>query len=207
MKIKAVNADQGLPIMEHFFTIQGEGTYSGRAAYFVRLAGCDIGCVWCDVKESWDSELHPILGIDYLVSEIKKTTVDFVVITGGEPALYDLTFLIKKLKILKIDVAIETSGCYELKGIVDWYCFSPKKFKAPCKEAYQLANELKIVINHASDIAWAEKHAEKVKPSCKLYLQPEWSKSDSLLPLIIEFVKSNNKWRISLQTHKFMHIP
>ena len=207
MKIKAVNADQGLPIMEHFFTIQGEGTHSGRAAYFVRLAGCDIGCVWCDVKESWDSELHPILGIDYLVSEIEKTTVDFVVITGGEPALYDLTFLIKKLKIHKIDVAIETSGCYELKGIVDWYCFSPKKFKAPCKEAYQLANELKIVINHASDIAWAEKHAEKVKPSCKLYLQPEWSKSDSLLPLIIEFVKSNNKWRISLQTHKFMHIP
>ena len=207
MKIKEVNADQGLPIMEHFFTIQGEGTHSGRAAYFVRLAGCDIGCVWCDVKESWDSELHPILGIDYLVSEIEKTTVDFVVITGGEPALYDLTFLIKKLKILKIDVAIETSGCYELKGIVDWYCFSPKKFKAPCIEAYELANELKIVINHPSDLAWAEKHAEKVKPSCKLYLQPEWSKSDSLLPLIIEFVKSNNKWRISLQTHKFMHIP
>ena len=207
MEIKEVNADQGLPIMEHFFTIQGEGTHSGRAAYFVRLAGCDIGCVWCDVKESWDSELHPILDIDYLVSEIEKTTVDFVVITGGEPALYDLTFLIKKLKMLKIDVAIETSGCYELKGIVDWYCFSPKKFKAPCNEAYQLANELKIVINHPSDLAWAEKHAEKVKPSCKLYLQPEWSKSDSLLPLIIEYVKSNNKWRISLQTHKFMHIP
>jgi organic radical activating enzyme len=193
--------------MEYFFTIQGEGTYSGRAAYFVRLAGCDIGCVWCDVKESWDSELHPILGIDYLVSEIEKTTVDFVVITGGEPALYNLAPFIKKLKTLKIEVAIETSGCYELKGIVDWYCFSPKKFKAPCEEAYQLANELKIVINHASDIAWAEKHAEKVKPSCKLYLQPEWSKSDSLMPLIIEYVKSNNKWRISLQTHKFMHIP
>ena len=207
MKIKEVNADQGLPIMEHFFTIQGEGTYSGRAAYFVRLAGCDIGCVWCDVKESWDSELHPILGIDYLVSKIEKTTVDFVVITGGEPALYNLAPFIKKLKTLKIEVAIETSGCYELKGIVDWYCFSPKKFKAPCNEAYQLANELKIVINHPSDLAWAEKHAEKVTSSCKLYLQPEWSKSDSLLPLIIEFVKSNNKWRISLQTHKFMHIP
>ena len=207
MDYRKINTEKELPVMEHFFTLQGEGFYSGRPAYFIRLAGCDIGCVWCDVKESWDSELHPILGIDYLVSEIEKTTVDFVVITGGEPALYDLTFLIKKLKILKIDVAIETSGCYELKGIVDWYCFSPKKFKAPCKEAYQLANELKIVINHASDIAWAEKHAEKVKPSCKLYLQPEWSKSDSLLPLIIEFVKSNNKWRISLQTHKFMHIP
>jgi organic radical activating enzyme len=206
MKIKEVNADQGLPIMEHFFTIQGEGTYSGRAAYFIRLAGCDIGCVWCDVKESWDSELHPILGIDYLVSEIEKTTVDFVVITGGEPALYNLAPFIKKLKTLKIEVAIETSGCYELKGIVDWYCFSPKKFKAPCKEAYELANELKIVINHPSDLAWAEKHAEKVTSSCKLYLQPEWSKSDNLLPLIIEFVKCNNKWRISLQTHKFMHI-
>jgi len=207
MKIKEVNADQGLPIMEHFFTIQGEGTYSGRAAYFIRLAGCDIGCVWCDVKESWDSELHPILGIDYLVSEIEKTTVDFVVITGGEPALYNLAPFIKKLKTLKIEVALETSGCYELKGIVDWYFFSPKKFKEPCKEAYELANELKIVINHPSDLAWAEKHAEKVKPSCKLYLQPEWSKSDSLLPLIIEFIKNNNKWRISLQTHKFMHIP
>jgi 7-carboxy-7-deazaguanine synthase len=207
MKIKEVNADQGLPIMEHFFTIQGEGTYSGRAAYFVRLAGCDIGCVWCDVKESWDSALHPILDIDYLVSEIEKTTVDFVVITGGEPALYDLTFLIKKLKTLKIEVAIETSGCYPLKGIVDWYCFSPKKFKAPCEEAYQLANELKIVISHPSDIAWAELHGEKVKSTCKLYLQPEWTKSDAILPLIIEFVKRNKKWQISLQTHKFMHIP
>ena len=207
MKIKEVNADQGLPIMEHFFTIQGEGTYSGRAAYFVRLAGCDIGCVWCDVKESWDSALHPILDIDYLVSEIEKTTVDFVVITGGEPALYDLTFLIKKLKTLKIEVAIETSGCYPLKGIVDWYCFSPKKFKAPCEEAYQLANELKIVISHPSDLAWAEKHAEKVKSTCKLYLQPEWTKSDAILPLIIEFVKRNKKWQISLQTHKLMHIP
>ena len=207
MKIKEVIADQGLPIMEHFFTIQGEGTYSGRAAYFVRLAGCDIGCVWCDVKESWDSALHPILDIDYLVSEIEKTTVDFVVITGGEPALYDLTFLIKKLKTLKIEVAIETSGCYPLKGIVDWYCFSPKKFKAPCEEAYQLANELKIVISHPSDIAWAELHGEKVKSTCKLYLQPEWTKSDAILPLIIEFVKRNKKWQISLQTHKFMHIP
>jgi len=207
MEIKEVNADQGLPIMEHFFTIQGEGTYSGRAAYFVRLAGCDIGCVWCDVKESWDSELHPILSIDFLISEIKKTITDFVVITGGEPALYNLDPFIKKLKILKIEVAIETSGCYHLKGIVDWYCFSPKKFKAPCEEAYQLADELKIIVSHPSDIPWAESHAEKVKSACKLYLQPEWTKSDVILPLIIEFVKRNNKWRISLQTHKFMHIP
>ena len=130
-----------------------------------------------------------------------------MVITGGEPALYNLAPFIKKLKTLKIEVAIETSGCYPLKGIVDWYCFSPKKFKAPCEEAYQLANELKIVISHPSDLAWAEKHAEKVKSTCKLYLQPEWTKSDAILPLIIEFVKRNKKWQISLQTHKFMHIP
>lgn len=202
-----VNANLGLPIMEHFFTIQGEGTYSGRAAYFVRLAGCDVGCVWCDVKESWDTKAHPILSLDFLITEIATTNADFVVITGGEPALYNLAPFIKKLKTLKIEVAIETSGCYPLKGIVDWYCFSPKKFKAPCEEAYQLANELKIVISHPSDIAWAELHGEKVKSTCKLYLQPEWTKSDAILPLIIEFVKRNKKWQISLQTHKFMYIP
>jgi len=207
MNIKNVNTKIELPIMEHFYTIQGEGFNSGRAAYFIRLAGCDVGCVWCDVKESWDSQLHPILSIDFLISEIKKTSVDFVVITGGEPALYDLTFFIKKLKKLKIEVAIETSGCYELKGIVDWYCFSPKKFKAPCEEAYQLASELKVIVSHPSDIAWAETHSKKVKPTCRLYLQPEWSKSNDLLPLIIEFIKDNNKWQISLQIHKFMHIP
>ena len=193
--------------MEHFSTIQGEGTYSGRAAYFVRLAGCDVGCVWCDVKESWDTKAHPILSLDFLITEIAIANTDFVVITGGEPALYNLAPFIKKLKTLKIEVAIETSGCYPLKGIVDWYCFSPKKFKAPCEEAYQLANELKIVISHPSDIAWAELHGEKVKSTCKLYLQPEWTKSDAILPLIIEFVKRNKKWQISLQTHKFMHIP
>jgi len=207
MNIKNFNTKLELPIMEHFYTIQGEGFNSGRAAYFIRLAGCDVGCVWCDVKESWDSQLHPILSIDFLISEIKKTSVDFVVITGGEPALYDLTFFIKKLKKLKIEVAIETSGCYELKGIVDWYCFSPKKFKAPCEEAYQLASELKVIVSHTSDIAWAENHSKKVKPTCRLYLQPEWSKSNDLLPLIIEFIKNNNKWQISLQIHKFMHIP
>ena len=207
MNIHKVNANLGLPIMEHFFTIQGEGSYSGRAAYFVRLAGCDVGCVWCDVKESWDTEAHPILSLDFLITEIATTNADFVVITGGEPALYNLAPFIKKLKILKIEVAIETSGCYPLKGILDWYCFSPKKFKAPCEEAYQLANELKIVVSHPSDIAWAELHAEKVKSACKLYLQPEWTKSDAILPLIIEFVKRNKKWHISLQTHKFMNIP
>ena len=196
-----------LPIMEQFFTLQGEGFYTGRSAYFIRLAGCDIGCVWCDVKESWKVEEHQMMSIDFLISEIQKTDTDFVVLTGGEPALYDLNPIINKLKKLNIEVAIETSGCYQLKGKVDWYCFSPKKFKAPCEEAYQIADELKVVISHPSDLTWAEEHAKKVGSNCKLYLQPEWSKSELVSPLIIDFIKSNNKWRISLQTHKFMNIP
>ena len=207
MDFRKINTKKELPIMEHFFTLQGEGFYSGRPAYFIRLAGCDIGCVWCDVKESWDSEIHPLITLDFLISEIEKTNTDFVVLTGGEPALYNLETIIENLKARKIEVAIETSGCYHLKGNVDWYCFSPKKFKAPCEEAYQLANELKVVVSHPSDLAWAEIHAKKVKSECKLYLQPEWSKSEAINPLIIEYIKSNNKWRISLQSHKFMNIP
>lgn len=196
-----------LPVMEHFYTIQGEGFYAGRAAYFVRLAGCDVGCVWCDVKESWDAVGHPILKIEELVKEIYSTSTNFVVITGGEPALYDLTKLIATLKLKGIETAIETSGCYLLKGNIDWYCFSPKKFKAPCEEAYEKANELKVVIYHESDLNWAEEHASKVNDNCILFLQPEWSRQDRILPKIIEYVKGNPKWRISLQTHKFMQIP
>ncbi len=196
-----------LPVMEHFYTIQGEGFYAGRAAYFVRLAGCDVGCVWCDVKESWDALGHPILKLEELVKEIYSTSTNFVVITGGEPALYDLTKLIATLKLKGIETAIETSGCYLLKGNIDWYCFSPKKFKAPCEEAYEKANELKIVIYHESDLNWAEEHASKVNDNCILFLQPEWSRQDRILPKIIEYVKGNPKWRISLQTHKFMQIP
>ena len=207
MHFSEVNTTIELPVMEHFYTIQGEGYYSGRAAYFVRLAGCDVGCVWCDVKESWDVENHPIIKIEDLIKEIKSTATDFVVITGGEPAMYDLTYFINTLKDLEIETAIETSGCYPLKGEIDWYCFSPKKFKAPCVEAYQKANELKVVIYHESDLKWAESHAEKVNENCLLYLQPEWSKLDKNLSAIIDYVKSNPKWRISLQTHKFMQIP
>lgn len=196
-----------LPIMEHFFTIQGEGYYSGRAAYFVRLAGCDIGCVWCDVKESWDATNHPILKIEEIIQIINNHSAKFVVITGGEPALYDLTSLIDVLSLNGIETAIETSGCYRLKGDIDWYCFSPKKFKAPCEEAYERANELKVVIYHESDLNWAEKHASKVNANCILFLQPEWSRQDRILPVIINYIKSNPKWRISLQTHKYMQIP
>ncbi|MBI1836907.1 MAG: 7-carboxy-7-deazaguanine synthase QueE [Flavobacteriia bacterium] len=193
--------------MEYFYTIQGEGYYSGRAAFFIRLAGCDVGCVWCDVKESWDSNAHPNLSIDFLIQEVLLSGTEFVVITGGEPAMYDLTTLINRLKEHKIETAIETSGCYELIGNIDWYCFSPKKFKKPTEEAYSKANELKVVISHPSDFQWAEEHASKVNLECKLYLQPEWSKQERFLPEIIEYVKLNPNWRISLQTHKFMNIP
>ena len=195
------------PIMEHFFTIQGEGTYSGRAAYFIRIAGCDVGCVWCDVKESWDKEQHITMTTNEIIEKVTESKTNFVVITGGEPAMYDLRPLVNQLKLLGIMVAIETSGCYPLKGEVDWYCFSPKKFKAPCDEAYIKANELKVIVSHPSDLDWATKHALKVSTNCQLYLQPEWSKADKLLPLIIDFVKSNQRWKISLQTHKFMNIP
>jgi organic radical activating enzyme len=195
------------PIMEHFFTIQGEGTYSGRAAYFIRIAGCDVGCVWCDVKESWDKDQHTTMTIKEIIEKVAESKTDFVVITGGEPAMYDLRTLVDQLKSLGITIAIETSGCYPLQGDVDWYCFSPKKFKAPCDEAYLRANELKVIINHPSDLDWANKHAEKVLDSCQLFLQPEWSNTEKLLPLIISYVKGNLKWKISLQTHKYMNIP
>lgn len=195
------------PIMEHFFSIQGEGKYSGKAAYFVRVAGCDVGCVWCDVKESWDKEQHALLSISEIIENVVKSNANFVVLTGGEPAMYDLHPLVDQLKSLGIMVAIETSGCYPLKGNVDWYCFSPKKFKAPCEEAYIKANELKVIVSHPSDLDWAKSHALKVSHECQLYLQPEWSKAEKFLPLIIDFVKSNQTWKISLQTHKFMNIP
>ena len=207
MHFKNVDTTKELPVMENFYTIQGEGSYSGRAAYFIRLAGCDVGCVWCDVKESWNANEHPLVSIENLMLQVEESGTDFVVITGGEPAMYDLTTIINELHTRNIEVAIETSGCYELTGAIDWYCFSPKKFKAPVEEAYQKANELKVVIFHPSDLSWAEEHAQKLNPECKLYLQPEWSKQDKLLPLIIDYVKSNKKWRISLQTHKFMQIP
>lgn len=195
------------PVMEHFYTIQGEGFYSGKAAYFIRLGGCDVGCVWCDVKESWDKDAHPNYSVETLVNFVKEAGADFVVITGGEPAMYDLSALIEALKQAGIHTAIETSGCYELKGDIDWYCFSPKKFKAPVAEAYEKAHELKVVIYHPSDFKWAEEHANKLNSSAKKYLQPEWSKLEQNLPLIIDYVKKHPSWKISLQTHKFMEIP
>ena len=196
-----------LPVMEHFFTLQGEGFHSGRAAYFIRLAGCDVGCVWCDVKESWTISPEQYLTIDQLLEALSNAAADFVVITGGEPTMHDLTELTSVLKKNGFEIAIETAGVHTLKGHIDWYCFSPKKFKAPIEEAYSKANELKIVIAHPSDFEWAETHAQKVGPNCKLYLQTEWEKQDRLLPLIIDYIKRNKKWKISLQSHKYMQIP
>ncbi len=207
MNIADVNTKVELPLMEQFYTIQGEGFHSGRAAYFIRLAGCDVGCSWCDVKESWDAEENQLVKIDELVNMVVASNSGFVVITGGEPCMYDLTYLTSKLHKYKIEIALETSGTYELMGKIDWYCFSPKKFKAPIESAYKLADELKVIIAHPSDFQWAELHAVLLKPECKLYLQAEWSKRERFLPMIIDYVKNNPKWKISLQTHKYMQIP
>lgn len=196
-----------LPVMEYFHTIQGEGFHTGRSAFFIRLGGCDVGCVWCDVKESWDVAAHPKILTEKLIDFIKNSQAEFVVITGGEPAMHDLTDLTNRLRNQQIYSAIETSGCYPLLGEIDWYCFSPKKFKAPYNEAYEKANELKVIINHKSDLEWAEMHAEKVSKDCLLYLQPEWSNLERNTEWIVSYVKSNPKWKISLQTHKYMNIP
>jgi 7-carboxy-7-deazaguanine synthase len=196
-----------LPIMEHFFTIQGEGFHTGRAAYFIRTAGCDVGCVWCDVKESWTSTPDQLMTLDAILQKVLNANAQFVVITGGEPTMHSLLALVNRLHENHIEVAIETAGVHPLDANIDWYCFSPKKFMKPIDEAYEKANELKVVINHISDFAWAEEHANKVSSECRLFLQPEWEKQDKLLPLLIDYVKGNQKWKISLQTHKYMNIP
>lgn len=196
-----------LPVMEDFYTIQGEGFYQGYAAYFIRLGGCDVGCVWCDVKESWDASVHPLVPIEEIVKKAKGSGTQIAVITGGEPAMYDLTELTSSLHAVGIKTNIETSGVYPLTGKWDWVCFSPKKFKAPHDSIYSQANELKVIIYNRSDFDWAEQFASVVKGSCELFLQPEWSREKGMLPLIIEYVKSNPKWKVSLQIHKYMNIP
>lgn len=202
-----INNGLALPVMEHFYTIQGEGRNNGEAAYFIRLAGCDVGCVWCDVKESWDADEHPVLSVDEIIEGAVATNSPNIVITGGEPAMYDLSVLTEKLKQKDLKVWMETSGAHPITGSWDWICFSPKKFKKPLDEAYDKAHELKVVIANRNDFKWAESHAQKVGADCELYLQPEWSREERLLPKIIDYVKENPKWKISLQTHKYMNIP
>lgn len=196
-----------LPVMEQFYTIQGEGFYQGRAAYFIRLGGCDVGCVWCDVKESWDAEKHPLKSISSIMEDIKKYPVEIIVITGGEPLMYDLTELTSALHENKYQINLETSGAYPLSGEWDWICFSPKKFKKPLSDVANHANELKVVVYNKSDLVWAEENRKMVGKNCKLYLQPEWSKREEVMPLIIDYVKQNPVWEISIQIHKFIQVP
>lgn len=196
-----------LPLMEEFYTIQGEGAYAGAAAYFIRIGGCDVGCHWCDVKESWEAENHPVTSVEEIVANAKKSQAKIVVITGGEPLTWNMDILTKRLKEEGFRIHIETSGAYSFSGIWDWVCLSPKKVKLPVEEAYQKAHELKVIIYNQNDFLFAEEQASKVNENCLLLLQVEWSKREKMNPFVVEYVKNNPKWRISVQTHKYLDIP
>jgi len=196
-----------LPIMESFYTLQGEGFHQGKAAYFIRLAGCDVGCVWCDVKESWDEEKYPLQNIEEIVAKAKQHPARLAVITGGEPTLYNLEDLTSALQAEGFATNIETSGSSPLTGTWDWICLSPKKFKPPLPGILKRANELKIIVFNKSDFDWAEKYGAEVSDSCKLYLQPEWGKSEKVTPMIIDYIKQDPRWRFSLQMHKYINVP
>jgi 7-carboxy-7-deazaguanine synthase len=204
---EAKNIVDTVPVMEHFYTLQGEGFHQGKAAYFIRLGGCDVGCVWCDVKDSWDAGKHPLRKIEDLVRTVKQTQAKIVVITGGEPLMHDLDHLTDQLHLAGLRTHIETSGSSPLSGKWDWITLSPKKFKAPLAEVLPYASELKIIIFNHSDFAWAEKWAHQVSPGCKLYLQPEWTKAATITPLIIDYIKANPQWQLSLQIHKYINVP
>ena len=201
-----IDKGEMLPLMEEFYTIQGEGFYSGSAAYFIRIGGCDVGCHWCDVKESWNAELHPATAVDLIVKNATFYS-DTAVITGGEPLLWNMDYITMKLQEKSIKTHIETSGAYSLSGHWDWICLSPKKNKLPRKEIYEKANELKIIVFNKHDFKFAEEQAKKVNKNCILYLQPEWSKQEKMTPQIINYVMEHPKWKISLQTHKYLNIP
>jgi organic radical activating enzyme len=198
---------QQYPVMEMFYSLQGEGYHQGKAAYFIRLAGCDVGCVWCDVKDSWDASKHPVLSIETIVNSALAFPGRLAIITGGEPLLHNLKPLTTALKAAGFQTNIETSGSSPMSGDWDWICLSPKKFKAPLAENIPLASELKVVVFNNSDFDWAETHAALVNTSCKLYLQPEWDKSEQITPVVIEYIKSNPQWELSAQLHKYIQVP
>ena len=201
-----INKGKMLPLMEEFYTIQGEGFHTGKAAYFIRIGGCDVGCHWCDVKESWNANLHPPTNTDTIVENAKKYA-NTVVVTGGEPLMWSLDYITKKLQSLNLKTHIETSGAYPLSGKWNWICLSPKKTKLPLEGIYKEAHELKVIISNNHDFKFAAEQAAKVNANCELYLQPEWSKREKMTPLIVEFVMKNPHWKISLQTHKYLNIP
>ncbi len=196
-----------LPVVEEFYTLQGEGHFSGHAAYFIRLGGCDVGCPWCDTKVSWEASKHQTRPVDELIKNAAACSASFAVITGGEPLMYNLDYLSSGLKSAGVKTSLETSGAYPLTGSWDWICLSPKIYKPPLREVFEQASELKMVIAEEKDIEWALENASGVGPSCELYLQPEWSVFRTIMPFIVDFVKKNPEWRISLQAHKFMRIP
>ncbi|MES2479488.1 MAG: 7-carboxy-7-deazaguanine synthase QueE [Bacteroidota bacterium] len=193
--------------MEHFYTLQGEGAFAGQAAYFIRLGGCDVGCVWCDVKDSWDADAHPKMTVEEMIAAAQKYPGRIAVITGGEPSMHELAPLTDALHKAGFRTHIETSASSPLTGNWDWVTLSPKKFKAPLEENLHLAHELKIIVFNKSDFKWAEEYAAKVPAECKLYLQTEWDKRDEMTPLIIEFIQQNPRWQLSMQTHKYLNIP
>ena len=195
-----------LPLMEAFYTLQGEGYHKGSAAFFIRIGGCDVGCHWCDVKESWDANLHPTTPIEHIVTQAKQYS-DTVVVTGGEPLMWNMDPLCEALHEQGMQVHIETSGAYALTGTWDWFCLSPKKNKRPLQAAYDYADELKVIIYNKDDFKFAEEQAAQVAPNCKLFLQPEWSRREKVMPLIVDYVLANPKWKASLQTHKYLNIP
>ena len=207
MSVITENMVTTLPVMEAFYTIQGEGYYQGQAAYFIRLAGCDVGCVWCDVKDSWEETRHPRVQISEIVKTASTYPGRIAVVTGGEPLMHDCSRLTTELRIAGFQTNIETSGAYPFSGEWDWICLSPKKFKAPLPENLPLANELKVVIFNRSDFDWAEKYAAQVSSNCRLFLQPEWDKSAQMTPLIIDYIKHNPQWEFSLQLHKYINVP
>ena len=205
----AERLDSGLvlPVMEEFYTIQGEGFHTGKPAYFVRIGGCDVGCHWCDVKESWDASVHPLVDIETVVENALKQPSKTVVITGGEPLIFNLSVLTKRLNDSGLIVHVETSGAHPFSGKFDWICLSPKKTSPPKQEYLNQANELKVIVHNRHDFEWANTYADQVSEDCMLFLQPEWSKREEMMPIIVDYVMTNPKWNISLQTHKYMNIP
>lgn len=208
LKEVQVEVDKGLalPLMEDFYTIQGEGVYTGVAAYFIRLGGCDVGCHWCDVKESWDANLHPVTTVEDIAAKA-ESLAKIIVVTGGEPLMYNMNALTTQLKSRGLRTHIETSGAYELSGTWDWICLSPKKMKLPTQSVYEKADELKVVIYNKHDFLFAEEQAAKVNKDAVLIMQPEWSKREEMTPLIVDYVMQNPQWRVGLQTHKYLNIP
>lgn len=208
MKEESIYPDaESLPVVEEFFSLQGEGYHTGKAAYFIRLGGCDIGCSWCDSRFSWNPDIHPLIGTQTIIGHVIDSGADSVVVTGGEPLMWNLDSLCSGLKNKNIRTFVETSGAYPLSGEWDWICLSPKRNMPPLSEICKLAGELKVIIQDKNDFEWAEKYHRLVSSGCRLYLQPEWSRFDAVISEIVEYIKKNPEWRISLQIHKYMHIP